>query len=209
MSSPKKKRHVKTPRHPKISEDMIDARVWYALRVISQKEFLAQEILRRLGLFTYVPVRKEWRHKNRYAKARRENKVLMSYPETVGYVFIGFTPNQLTPENIPHWMKLFNLTCVTGAVGINGEPKQINKDALKRLAKTFPNGVQKPEHEAYMRTHREYQVGDNVVICEGPFQGQVVPVVELNEGHAIVKLELFGSIRDMTFDAFDLEKFVA
>ena len=63
---------------------MIDARVWYALRVISQKEFLAQEILRRLGLFTYVPVRKEWRHKNRYAKARRENKVLMSYPEDGG-----------------------------------------------------------------------------------------------------------------------------
>ena len=193
-------------RHPKLSPEMIDQRVWYALRVESQKEFVTQRILQILGLMSYVPVRREWRHKNKFDKSTNKPKTLFSFPETVGYVFVGFAPNQLVTGNIPHWLKLFKVFTIKAAIGVAGRPLQVDPESLKRLAKQYPNGLQRPNREQYMRTYKEFKEGDDVRICSGPFEGHVVPVKEIKEGHATLPVKFLGVEREIIMPTFDLEK---
>ncbi|MBO6755459.1 MAG: hypothetical protein JJ902_03980 [Roseibium sp.] len=192
-------------RHPKITPDLIHARHWYALRVKSQKEFVTQDLLKERGLMTYVPVRKEWRHRNKFDRAKK-HKELISFPEAVGYVFVGFTPNQLWQGAVPHWLKIFELPTVKGVVGINSRPARIPPVRLSAWAKVHPNGVQRPDKEAYMRTHKEFKEGDTARICNGPFADKEVPVKSIEGIKTTVILEVFGSWREIVVDTFDLEK---
>ena len=196
-------------KHPKISPEMVDAHTWYALRVQSQREFLSQVLLQRKGILTYVPVRKEWRHKNKYDKALKKEKVLISYPETVGYVFAGFSPNQLVLENIPVWVSIFAIPTVKSAVGVSGRPLAIDRGSLKRLVKDYPNGMQRPDREQYMRTFKEFKEGDDVRICSGPFEGHIVPVKEIANGMARLPVTFLGEEHEITMNCFDLERDVA
>lgn len=195
-------------KHPKITPEIIDARVWYALRVVSQKEFTVQDVMQSKGIMTYVPVRKEWRHRNKFDRVKKI-KTLKSYPETVGYVFAGFTPNQLVEQNIPNWLSIFEIPSVTGVVGTQGRPLRIVGDSLKELAAKHPNGLQRPNHEQYMRTHKEFEEGDTVVICSGPFQGHQVKVIEINEDKAKLPIEFLGETHIVEIECFDLERAVA
>lgn len=198
---PKKaKRH-----HPKITSDIILERYWYALRVASQKEFVTQDLLKERGLMTYVPVRKEWRHRNKFDKAKRQ-KQLVSFPEAVGYVFVGFTPNQLWRDQVPYWLKLFDISTVVGVVGFENRPMLIDRMKLVAWSRIHPNGLQRPNKEAYMRTHREFEEGDIVRVCAGPFVDHEVPVVSIDEGKSTVLIELFGTEREVVVETFDLEK---
>lgn len=201
----KKARSIRL-KHPKISETMVDAHVWYVLRVKSQKEFVSQILLQRKGVLTYVPVRKEWRHRNKFDKARKEKKTLVSFPETVGYVFAGFAPGQLVAANIPHWLSIFSIPTVKGAVGVSGRPHVVDGKSLKRLVKAFPNGMQRPDREQYMRTFKEFSEGDTVRICTGPFEGHVVPVSEIRNGRALLPIQFLGESHEIEMDCFDLER---
>lgn len=208
MTKHKRNRTARIVEHPKLTPEMVDSRAWYALRVKSQKEFVTQTILKDRGLMSYVPVRKEWRHRNKFDRIKRQ-KTLISYPETVGYVFIGFTVNQLIWGNIPHWLKIFQIPTITGVLGVFGEPKQVDKGSLKRMVKKLPNGMQRPDREKYMRTHKEFKEGDTVLICNGPFEGHEVPVVEILGEKARLDIEFLGQKHEVLIDCFDLERAVA
>lgn len=192
--------------HPKITPEMILPRIWYALRVKPQTEFQAQDVLSDMGLLTYVPVRKEWRYRTRFDRPKKKNKELVSYPEARGYLFAGWMPEQLGQRNIPHWLKLFDLPMISGAVGISGRPMPLHNHNLIDLSARFPNGLQKPKHEAYMRTHAEFKEGDLVMICEGPFTGHEVPVVEINDQKTKVVIDLFNEAHETWIETFSLEK---
>lgn len=192
-------------RHPKITSDIIDAHVWYALQVAPRKEFAAMDILKDRGLMTYVPVTKVWRFRNRYARARGDKK-LVSYPQLPGYVLVGFRRDQLAEHLVPKWLRLFEIPIVRGAVGIDGSPCEVARASLKAFAQRYPNGLQRPRHERYQRTHAEFAVGDRVRICEGPFEGHTVPVVSIAGSKTTVTLDLLGSERTVAMNTFDLER---
>lgn len=196
----------KAPVHPKITPEIIQRHTWYALKVLSQKEFVAQAMLKERGLLTYVPVRKEWRHKNRYDKARMK-KVLVSYPQAYGYVLVGFTDRQMAPGNIPYWLRLFSIPVIRGVVGIELERKPVALDhaSLIELSKRFPNGMQRPDHEAFMRTHREFKPGDTVTNPNGPFDGHMLKVISIKGMKTKAIAQLFGAEHEVTLNAFDLE----
>lgn len=196
----------KQPRHPKITPEIIDAHTWYALRITSQKEFAAQTILKERGLLTYVPVRKEWRHRNKFDRAKQK-KVLKTYPQAYGYVLTGFTSLQMAPGNIPYWLRLFSIPIIRGVVGIELEhkPLELPHDEMKRMVQRFPNGMQRPDHEAYMRTHKEFTVGDTVTMPGGPFDGHLLKVIDIKDVKAKFIVELFGAEHEIWADTFDLE----
>lgn len=156
--------------------------LWFALLVPPQMEFVAQKILRRYGLRTFVPVRREWRRRNKFVKT----KELQEYPIAPRYVFAGFD------RRFPLWFDLFNLPVISGAVGLNGEPLKIPGKAMARLIQRTGGGLNAPAVQKFMRTHHEFTVGQIVEVLDGPFEGRRVPVVEIRGHRALLLLELFG-----------------
>ncbi|MCP5099905.1 MAG: hypothetical protein GY943_30495 [Chloroflexi bacterium] len=198
----------KNIQHPKITPAIIDRHDWYCLVVVGGREFFTQDLLRMRGLLTYVPVRKDWRHKNRYDKANGK-KHLISYPQMTGYVLVGFALEQLSPEYIPHWLRLFQIPVILSVVGIAQRPIQLDRESLKRFASQHPNGMQAPLSSAHMRTHGEFKIGDMVRVCSGPFDGHIVPVTGIRGRKAKFEIELFGSIHEPEIDCFELEGIAA
>lgn len=157
--------------------------IWYALLSPPGKEFVAQKILRRYGLRTFIPVRREWRRKNKFVKT----KDLFTYAAVPRYVMAGF------PSGVPLWFDLFNLPVVSGVVGRRGEPMRLPAKAVANLIYRTGGGLNAPAVQKFMRTHHEFSVGQTVEVIDGPFEGRKVPVVELRGHRAAVLFEMFGA----------------
>lgn len=157
--------------------------IWYALLVSPGKEFVAQKILRRYGLRTFVPVHNVWRRKNKFVPM----KELKSYPVAPRYVFSGFEPG------IPLWFELFNLPIISGVVGLEAAaPTEIKADRMVKFIQHLGHGVNAPAVQKFMRTHHEFAVGQTVEVLDGPFKDRKVPVVAIRGAKAAIMLELFG-----------------
>lgn len=191
--------------HPRITPEIIEGHLWYALRVAPQCEFKSQDMLADMGLVSFIPTRMEYRHRNKYDRAKRR-KIEKFYPILVGYCLVGFTLNQLAPGNVPNWVRIFDLAPIKSVVGFDGRPRTVRKDALIEIARRWPNGLTKPDTEAYMRTHCEFGVGDFVRISSGPFEGQVVPVLEIRKARSWVEADLFDTKHRIEVPTYDLEK---
>lgn len=185
----------------RMSDDHVDRSIlsvadrlqWFALIVPPQKEFVAQKILRRYGLRTFVPVRREWRRRNKFSK----EKELRKFPLTPRYLFAGFD------QGVPLWFNLFNLPVISGVVGIADEPMPIPVAAMCEFITKTGGGMNAPEVQKFMRTHREFKVGDLVEIVDSPFDGLKVPVHSIEGNRAKVVLELFGGQVDSIEIALD------
>jgi len=171
--------------------DVAPALRWYALVVPPQKEFVAQKILRRYGLRTFVPVRTEFRHASAKAKRRREPKRAVRFAVSPRYVLAGFKPGA------PLWFDLFSLPVVSGVVGgMDGRPLLLPNREVLRLIRRTATGINAPDAQRFMRTHHEFAVGDDVRVMDGPFEGMVVPVVGIGTGLARLGMNLFGGAVD-------------
>lgn len=188
------KRYSQIMEHGRLA-DLVADLDWYALMTVPQKEFVAQEILTQKGIVTYVPVERKWRRKNRFTK----NKDLYSYPIVTRFVFVGFIPG------VPCWYDMFKLPIITSCVGINGHPVKLDAKAMAGIISAYPNGMLRPTDEQYRRTHAEFRAGTLARICEGPFEGMVVPVQEIAGSEAKVVLELFGGIQEISISTWKLE----
>lgn len=156
---------------------------WYALLVTPGREFVAQKILRRYGLKTFVPVRSEWRKRNRFSK----EKELFSFAAAPRYVFAGFE------AGVPLWFDLFALPNVSGVVGgLDGRPLRLPNPEMGALIRKTGGGINAPEVQKNMRTHHEFMPGDIAEVVAGPFEGMRVPVHSIAGLRATVILELFG-----------------
>jgi len=173
---------------------------WYALKTPPQREFAAQHILENFadrGIKTFVPVRKEWRRRNRYSKA----KELRSYPVMPRYVFAGFEPGRA------RWYDLFKFPVLVGVVGVCGEPRRVRyhgEDGLGSFIGRYPNGITAPKEQRFMRSNHEFAIGDTVEVIGGPFDGQKVPVLEISGEKALVNMYLFGAEQKITVRLEDL-----
>ncbi|GLI23472.1 transcription antitermination factor NusG [Xanthobacter flavus] len=168
---------------------------WYVIRVAPQKEFVVQELLSRKGIVTYCPSDSRWRRKTRFQKAKQ----LIPYPLMPSYVFAGFVPG------VPAWLDLFSIGPVLGCVGVHGEPRRVRPEGMKKLIGSYRNGLVRPDEEQFMKTWREYKRGDLVRISQGPFEGIVVPVVEVKGPNAKILLQMFGSEREEAIETWKLE----
>ncbi|MBB4004466.1 transcription termination/antitermination protein NusG [Aurantimonas endophytica] len=176
-----------------VAPDIIDVAAtlhWYALQVPPQKEFVAQKILRRYGLKTFVPVRTEFRHSSKKSRHLRLPKQPVRFAVAPRYVLAGFEPGR------PLWFNLFALPCISGAVGIDGAPIMLPTKEVVKLIRRTATGVNAPEAQRFMRTHHEFGVGDDVRVVDGPFEGMVVPVVGIAQGLARLEMKLFGGAVD-------------
>lgn len=172
--------------------DLVENLDWYALLVPPQKEFAAQDVLKRLGIVSFCPFESLWRHKNKYSK----EKELRHFPIMPRYVFAGFS-------DAPPWYSLFQLPIIASVVGLSGNPATIH--GMPDLIRRFRNGLKRPDHEKHMRTHREYAAGDLAVIVDSAMSGRVVHVTSIENGHAFFTLEMFGAQMTLSLPTEKLE----
>lgn len=172
--------------------DLVDDLDWYALLVPPQKEFAAQDILKRLGIVSFCPFESLWRQKSRYTK----EKELRHFPVMPRYVFAGFSDQ-------PSWYDLFQLPIISSVVGLHGKPAPVL--GMPEFIRRFRNGLRRPDHEKHMRTHREYAAGDLAVIVGSAMAGRVVHVTGIENGHAFFTVEMFGADMRLSLPAYKLE----
>lgn len=158
--------------------------VWYAALVAPQKEFIAENILRQLGVECFVPFRTEWRRRNKFAKAKSR----MRYAAIPRYVFIGVENNR--------WAPVFASDYVKGVLSENGEPRPLDEEDLASVRRL---GQSAPAAHRWMRTHREFTVGEYVRIIDGAFRDHtvVVEAMDLETGRAKFRRTILGAEREL------------
>jgi len=172
-------------------------RTFYCLNVTPAKETLVSQQLMERGLDSFIPIKMVWRRSN---KTTREKKQVpfVAFP---GYVFLG-TKGHSFP-----WGRIYGLHYIKGALGFNGVPQalEINQEMENFLGK-FREGLETPKEQQHMRSNLEYQAGDMTEVLSGVYQGHVVEVVSLRGKKAKALVKLFGSMRNVEFDAYELGK---
>ncbi len=94
------------------------------------------------------------------------------------------------------WFMLTNTRGVTGFVGPNGKAWPLEEDEVKRL---------RLEERV---VNFDIVVGDNVTVVNGPFEGLVGIVKEIDVDHqkAVVSLNMFGRETSVDMDFVQIEK---
>lgn len=168
---------------------------WYVAFSLSGKEFVAQRLLSEAGIFCHLPLSKAYRHVNKF----KADKVRFAYPAIPGCLFIGMERGS---EN---WLELSEMNAIIGVLGVAGEPKPV--PGLELLEFVDRNamrwGVRKEQR--YMRSHKEYAVGDAVLIVAGPFAGNVVDVRSIKGDRAKIVLNILGKTQNIDIPLDHLE----
>jgi transcription antitermination factor NusG len=161
-----------------------------------KREFVIETLLRQRGFEVFLPTKKVWRRKSKYTKEKR----LVSYPLLVGWVFVGWPMNQY------RWGDLFRVNLVNDVAAVDGVPFMIPQSIMDDMFKRWGGPrTQAPERERFMRTHYEFNVGDKARVVEGPFDGQIIRVVDLRGAKAKVLLDFLGGEREIEIDTQLLE----
>ncbi len=180
--------------HLKRAMTRLDSRLfnWYVLCVPPQTELAVESIMGAEGFATFVPVSCKYDFANGAAKARME-KTEVVLPIMPRYVFIGL--NGKTPgwERVFCYLGIFNRykrRIATGVLGVDGKPCMVRHDPLRKFMLRHSSGAfNAPSYHKYMKTHREFEVGDMVVTEDELFTGRVV---EITDDRARVFIEIFG-----------------
>lgn len=158
--------------------------------------FVPELLLQRAGFDVFLPIRKEWRRINQ----RSKQKQCVSLPLLANWIFVGW------PSGMNRWHDLLALDVVTGVAGADGRPMQISQADIDYLhRKSASGGYTAPSVQANMRTHHEYNVGDEVRIDfgaeDGPLDGMNAKVVDISGGCARALVQFLGSVRPIEIDA--------
>jgi transcription antitermination factor NusG len=196
-----------------------DARHWYAIDVVRQKEYVAGHIFQRMGCETFIPTETRYRKRNRYAKA----KIEVAYAALPGVVFVGF-------PSAPDWYRVMSMHLVNGVLSYDDHPRRIDPEDKQWVAyrssqndgylviervkqnryirdlKTRADvdvsaasihvegkGVLRaPAVQKHMKTKREFGEGASVMVSDGPFRFSAGKVIQITGHRAKVLLPLFG-----------------
>ena len=158
----------------------------FAFRVAPQKEFLARDVLDRMGFNAFFPIETRYRRSNGRRKATERQ-----YPLLVGYILMSFEGGCIP------WHHLSMLRFLKGVVGVAGVPAPISQSALERMRVSAP-------HETSVNTRKSFRKGDTVKTT-GAFDGVTMHVEEVRGDKARVMLGLLGAVREATVKLQRLE----
>lgn len=172
--------------------------IWHILTTAPQREFAAQEALKRFGLSTMIPVEYRWhdaRKAGHAAKKGKTKKEVRAHPLWPRYVFVGCDRFQ-TPWHEIYAINHAGRQVITGALYRNGMPyalshtERLHIGALTDIAK--PQVPPDPSRRLYP--------GDRVRIIDGPFNGQPAQVHKTaKNGESVrVMVSLFGTLTEAT-----------
>ncbi len=147
---------------------------WVALYTKPNQEGIALENVRRQSYQAYCPmITKTVRHARRSKVVRR--------PLFSGYVFVGLD------TEIDQWRPLLSTRGVQSLVCFGNNPGQLPRGFIEQLQDYEKSGVldelAKPD----------FQPGDQVTICEGPFRDFIARVVSHSDNERVwLLLDMMG-----------------
>lgn len=172
---------------------------WYVIQAYSgfesQVKRSLEERVKRLGLedkFGEILVPTEEVVEMREGQKRKSERKF--FP---GYVLVKMNMNDEA------WHLVKNTPKVTGFLGAGGtKPQPISESEAQRLMKQMVEGAERP------RPSVSYEVGEQVKVCDGPFNSFNGTVEEVDEGKSRLKVlvSIFGRSTPVELDFSQVEK---
>lgn len=146
-------------------------------------EFVVEAVLRRRGYDAWVPCESLWIRQTRYHRTRKK---AVHRPIIAGFVLVDPGPKS-------NWPRLMDFPLIRGVVGFGGVPARIDEAGMRRL-REIERRSQARTYQRMMPTRRSFEIGDEVEVLEGPFEGNHVRVVGLTAAAAEFEGLLFGRV---------------
>lgn len=126
-------------------------------------------------------------------KGQKQTKSRKFFP---GYIFVQMVLNDQTWHLVRHSSK------VTGFVGGSTRPPEVPESEVLRVTQQMVGGAEKP------RAKVKFQLGESVVVVDGPFSNFSGTVEEINEDKGKVKVlvSIFGRPTPVELDFIQVEK---
>lgn len=158
---------------------------WFVAVVVPGQEKKAVDELTAMDIASLLPVAQFWRRNTRYQK----KKTLKSYPLMPGYVFVGV-------RSLDELSEIWVLDVIRGFICMDGKACQVPLFQVERLAARVQSYIP-PDAHRFMRTHKEFGVGDEVEVLEGPLTGRIVRVMEIHGNRARILWDILGKAHNV------------
>lgn len=162
-------------------------RAWRRVKGTGKRVFLPEYLLQRAGFEVFLPVKQDWRIKNRHTK----EKHLVSIRILADWMFVGLPIVDTGGARRVHgWEKLMELDVVSGVLGTGGRPVMIPTSRIARLKRQW--GGKKEIRKAGRKSNLQSVVGQTVKVPDGPFEDFDFKILEINSAVARGVVEIFG-----------------
>jgi transcription antitermination factor NusG len=165
---------------------VIIERTWYLVQVPSGRETLVADLMRSRHHEAIVPVVRCWRRPNRHTHTKREREFTLM----ARYVILGFDPLGMSGfDDLRRYS--FVHTVVSDANGY----ETIARAQLIEFVKLLGTSTWTVDQaQRFMRTGREFAVGDRVEVLDGSLAGWIVTVKAIEGGTAYFDVPLFNRL---------------
>ncbi len=174
------------------------AQRWYVINVYSGFENKVAESIRDLAeqkgmadLFEQILVPVE-----EVVEMRRGSKVKTERKFFPGYVLIKM---EMTDES---WHLVKNTAKMTGFLGSGGRPTPVSDAEVERILRQVQEGIERPKPSV------TFEIGEQVRVCDGPFNSFSGLVEEVDEDRARLKVavSIFGRATPVELEYSQVEK---
>lgn len=174
------------------------AQRWYVINVYSGFENKVAESIRELAeqkgmaeLFEQILVPVE-----EVVEMRRGSKVKTERKFFPGYVLIRM---EMTDES---WHLVKNTAKMTGFLGGGGRPTPVSDAEVERILRQVQEGIERPKPSV------TFEIGEQVRVCDGPFNSFNGLVEEVDEERARLKVavSIFGRATPVELEYSQVEK---
>lgn len=167
----------------------IMASEWYAVRTKSRHEEKVTIRLQKKLFNVFLPKLEVW-------SRRKDRKKRILIPLFSGYLFVRC---ELTKEI---WLEILKTFGVAYVVGLTDEPTPIPENQINVIKKVL-------DSKMALKLHPYVNVGDQVIVVDGPLQGTVGYYVAPNheKGKLVLSLDLLNRSVEVEIEGSSVERY--
>lgn len=168
------------------SENMLS---WYAVRTYSNYEFRVNNMLLKKSFNVFYPTVLKW-------SRRRDRRKKIARPLFPGYLFVESDPYASS------WLDIKKTEGVFNILSYKGIPQSMPQEEIDSVRKIIESGLDP-------RPHPFLNVGDMVIVVEGPLRGAIGIFKSFDDkkGTFIVSVNLLGRSIAVEIDKFLVERY--
>jgi len=161
---------------------------WYAVRTRSRHEEKVNVRLQKKLFNVFLPKLEVW-------SRRKDRKKRILTPLFPGYLFVRCELSKII------WLEILKTFGVAYVVGITDEPTPIPENQIGNIKKVL-------DSKMALKLHPYVNLGDKVIVVDGPLQGAIGYYVSPNheKGKLILSLDLLNRSVEVEIDGSSIER---